>query len=284
MVDFSLVISVYEKEDADVFAQCVASVLSQSVLPNEWIIVKDGPLTEGLEAVIMGIRFPNELRIIALPKNVTQGPARAEGVRAARHTWVAIMDSDDICLPDRFEKQLAMLEGDARLGLIGGQIAEFRDDPASVSAVRVVPLKHAAIVKYSKTRNPFNNMTVMMKRELALAAGNYRLFEWFEDYDLWTRMIEAGAVCANHPDVLVNVRVGNIGGGMYARRRGLRYIKSELRMQRQLKSMGIIGHAGYIRNLAVRIPARLLPARGVAAVYRIFARAKTDQTPTNHDR
>ncbi|MCL2060713.1 MAG: glycosyltransferase [Oscillospiraceae bacterium] len=311
-----MIISVYANENPGYFTECVQSILTQSVLPDEWIIVKDGPLTSGLEDVIRGIAFPNKLRVIALPENVTQGPARAEGVKAAQCDWVAIMDSDDICMPDRFEKQLTMIGGAAAatalmgagvqgvkkiagvreaavvakraaevvasgeagavapgmsLGaapdLIGGQIAEFFEDPKALATARRVPLGHGDIAKYAKYRNPFNCMTVMMRRSLALEAGNFRYFPYFEDYDLWARMIKAGAICANHPDPLVNVRVGS---GMYARRRGAAYVRSELRMQQQLRELGFNSSVGYLRNVALRVPPRLLPARGVAAIYKQF--------------
>ena len=235
MIRFSLIICVYAKEESRNFRLCIESVLTQSVLPDEWIIVKDGSLTDGLEAVIRGIPFSVEFKIVALPENVTQGPARAAGI----------------------------------------EVAEFYDDPRLVRAVRAVPLEHSAILRRAALRNPFNSMTVMLRRDLALAAGNFRYFPWFEDYDLWTRMIKAGAVCANHPDVLVNMRVG---GGMYERRRGASYIRSELRMQRQLRELGVIGNAGYIRNLALRVPPRLLPARGIATLYNQFARKKIEES------
>jgi glycosyltransferase involved in cell wall biosynthesis len=261
--------SVYAKEDPAYFSQCIESIRKQSILPDEWILVKDGPLSDELESVIDGLRFLNELKIIALPQNVTQGPARAEGLKAAKHDWVAIMDSDDLCVPCRFEKQLEMIENDPGLGLVGGQVEEFSVSPDDVIARRTVPLSHDEIIRFAKRRNPFNQMTVMLRRDLALAAGNYRYFRWFEDYDLWTRMIKCGAVCANHPKTLVLARVG---AGMYGRRRGISYIQSEWRMQRQLLDMGMINAAEFAANIALRIPVRLLPERCLAAVYNRFAR------------
>ena len=271
MTDFSLVMCLYAKEDPAYLAQCVDSILSQTVLPDEWVIVKDGPLTDGLEAVLRDgdRRFPQGLNVVALPENVTQGPARAAGLLAAAHDWVAIMDSDDICVPDRFEKQLAMISADPALDLIGGQIGEFADNPGEVVALRTVPTDHDGVLRFMKRRNPFNSMTVMLRRDLALRAGNYRYFPWFEDYDLWARMVKAGAACANHPDVLVNARVG---AGMYGRRRGMSYIRSEWRMQRQLLELGLINGAEFVGNVVTRIPVRLLPAGWLAAVYNRFAR------------
>ena len=271
MIEFSLIICVYEKEDPQFLSQCLDSVLAQTRQPDELIIVKDGPLTGGLEKVINDFPFPNGKKVISLPENKTQGPARAEGVKAAKHDYIAIMDSDDICRPHRFEKQLKMIADNPELGLIGGQISEFADDPGYKVAERHVPTAHSEIVKFLKKRNPFNSMTVMFNRKLVLEAGNYRYFPWFEDYDLWARMISNGAICANTSDVLVDARVGS---GMYARRRGVSYIRAEWRMQKHLKKSGIINTAGFIRNVALRIPIRLLPEKALARVYNRFARRR----------
>ena len=270
MQRFSLLMCVYIKESPEFFARCIDSVLAQTVLPDEWIIVKDGPLNDELESVIAGIRFPNELKIIALPKNVTQGPARAEGVKAAKYDWIAIMDSDDICVPDRFEKQLEMIEADRSLSLIGGQIAEFTESVDKPISIRAVPCTHEEIIAFVKKRNPFSQMTVMMKRESAIAAGNYGYFPGFEDYDLWARMIKNGAKCANHPDILVHARVSS----MHRRRRGLSYIKWEWRMQKRLRSLGLTSTPEHLRNVVLRIPIRLLPERLLSFIYSRFARNK----------
>ena len=269
VIQFSLLMCVYDKENPVHLTQCFESIRTQTVLPSELIVVKDGPLTDELEQILRNLRFPNELKIIALPENMTQGPARAEGLKAAKHEWVAIMDSDDICVHDRFEKQLKMIADNPELGLIGGQISEFTENPEHIAAKRLVPTEHNEIVTFAKKRNPLNQMTVMLKRDLAISAGNYRYFPWFEDYDLWSRMIKNGAVCANHPDVLVNARIGS---GMYARRRGISYIRSEWRMQRQLRQLGFIDSIRFIRNTALRIPIRLLPQKGIEAVYRRYVR------------
>jgi len=262
---------VYAKENPLHFKTCLDSINTQTVLPSEVVIVKDGPLTPELEKVISDFRFEGDVKIIALPECVTSGPARAAGVEAATCDWVAVMDSDDVCRPDRFERQLKMIEDNPELGLIGGQIAEFNELPGDSSDSRVVPVSHDDIVSFTKFRSPFNQMTVMFKREAVLDAGNYRYFPWFEDYDLWTRMINNGTICANSPDVLVDARVGS---GMYGRRRGKAYISSEWRMQKQLKALGFISNAGFMRNVILRIPVRLLPGGVLAGVYSRFVRKR----------
>lgn len=269
MVRFSVLMSIYAKEEPAYLSRCLASLVTQTVLPNELILIKDGPLTDELEAVLHSLRFGGEVKIIALPQNVTQGPARAAGLLAAQHEWIAIMDSDDVCCHDRFEKQIRMIENNPSLGIVGGQIDEFLDVPGQSVAIKSVPQLHRDICKYAKRRNPFNHMTVMLKRDMALEAGNYTYFPWFEDYDLLVRMIHNGAICGNHPDILVHARVGN---GMYGRRRGMSYIRSEWQMQRQMKSIGFINNVEFLRNAVVRIPIRLLPPKALEFVYNRFAR------------
>jgi len=270
VVDFSLVMCIYEKESPAFLAKCIESVLAQTALPSEWIIVKDGPLPDELDSMIASVGFSGTMKIIALPENATLGPARAEGLLASSNEWVAIMDSDDICRCDRFEKQLRMIDMHPELGLIGGQIAEFSENPGDYRSIRAVPLEHDDICKFLKKRNPFNSMTVMLKREPALAAGNYRYFPWFEDYDLWARMIKSGVICANLPDVLVDARTGS---GMYGRRRGAAYMRSEWNLLKGLRSLGLINRAEFCRNAALRMPLRLLPAGALEWIYGKYIRS-----------
>jgi len=271
MIKFTLSMCVYAKENPRYLEACLLSIGKLKILPDEVVIVKDGPLTDELDDAIRDFRYRGDLKIIALPENVTSGPARAAGVDAASHEWIAIVDSDDICKPDRFGKQLEMIRNNPALGLIGGQISEFSNNPGHTISTRAVPCAHEDILRFAKIRNPFNQMTVMFKREAALAAGNYRFFPWFEDYDLWTRMISNGTICANHPDILVDARIGS---GMYERRRGAGYISSEWRMQKQLKELGFTNGIEFMRNTAMRIPVRLLPNKLLAGVYGKIVRRK----------
>ena len=270
-VAFTLILCTYKKDDPLHLLNCLDSILAQTVLPDEMIIVKDGILTEPLEAVLTGFSFPNTLIYLALPKNVTLGLARAAGLSAAKHEWVALMDSDDVCLPERFETQLALIHSNHNadiIDIIGGQIIEYDDIPGKAVSIRNVPITHEEILICAKKRNPFNAMTVMFKRSLALQAGNFRKLPGFEDYDLWMRMVKNGARCANCPEVLVHARIGN---GLYKRRSGLGYIRSEWRMQRNLRKLKITSRAEFIRNILTRIPVRLLPQKWLERVYARFS-------------
>ena len=270
-VEFSLLLCTYKNDNPEHLEECLSSIITGTVPPSEMIIVKDGPLTAELEEVIAKANFPFETNIIALPTNQTLGMARAAGASAAKFNWIALMDSDDINLPNRFELQLSEIANNPKIGILGGQIAEFNITPHQTHALRKVPTSHTEIISYAKKRNPFNAMTVMFKKDLALKSGNFRYFPGFEDYDLWTRMIKNGAVCQNSPDTLVYARAGN---GLYARRRGMSYIKHEWRMQRQLRRLKYIGRRQFFINLLSRIPVRLFPQYVIERIYTRFLRKK----------
>jgi len=271
---------IYEKENPKHLKQCLDSLGEATILPNEIVIVKDGPLTDELEDVLSSYSLLDEsqnyidINLVALPENVTLGPARAAGVEAAKNEWIAIMDTDDVCRKDRFAKQIKMIEQNPELGLIGGQITEFTDTPKQTITIRNVPTNYAEILKFVKIRNPFNHMTVMFKKQAVIEAGNYRFFPWFEDYDLWTRMIKNGIMCANLPDILVDARIDN---KTFGRRRGMSYIRAEWNMQKQLRKLKLVSTAEFVRNVAIRQPIRMLPSGLLASIYRIFARKGNKQ-------
>ena len=268
---FSLLLCTYAKDNPAHLKACLVSIISQTSLPSELVIVKDGPLVPELDGAISSTSFPFEAQTVSLPLNQTLGLARAAGVEAAKHDIIALMDSDDIALPDRFELQLAEFAKKPQISILGGQIAEFNDNPDHTHAMRMTPLAHHDIVARAKTGNPFNAMTVMFKKQAALDAGNFRYFPGFEDYDLWVRMIKGGAICQNCPETLVLARTGS---GMYGRRRGIGYMKQEWRMQRELFKLGLINRSRLLLNTFKRIPVRLLPNPMLESIYIKFLRSK----------
>ena len=270
-IEFSLLLCTYRNENPLHLKECLDSILSSTVHPNEMVIVKDGPLTLELDEVISVTTFPFETKTIQLPTNQTLGIARREGVNAAKHDWIALMDSDDYMAPNRFVIQLAEIMKNPNIDIIGGQIAEFNILRSQTHTLRKVPTCHTEIMAFAKKRNPFNAMTVMFKKNLAIKSGNFRHFPGFEDYDLWTRMIANGALCQNSSEILVYARTGV---GMYQRRRGFDYIKQEWRMQRQLRSLGITTRLNFIKNLSLRIPSRILPKKALGRIYTKFLRKK----------
>lgn len=177
-MEFSVLMSIYYKENPDYLRQCLDSLVSQTVMPTEIVIVKDGPLTDGLESVFSEYVAKNEglYKFVPLETNHGLGFALAEGVKNCSYELIARMDTDDISRIDRFEIQLKEFESDPDLDICGSHIEEFEDDVTNIVAKRTVPLEDAAIKKYQKKRDGFNHMTVMFKKSAVLKAGNYQSY------------------------------------------------------------------------------------------------------------
>ncbi len=210
-------------------------------------------------------------KIIHLPTNQGHGVARRKSLETCSHGLVALMDADDISVPNRFEKQLRVFMINPKVDIVGGQIAEFNDDPASPTGMRRVPLTDEELKKYLKKRCPFNQVSVMFKKETVEKAGGYQ--DWYcnEDYYLWARMALKGAKFANVPDTLVNVRTGN---GMSARRGGWQYFKSETALQVFLWANNLIGWPRLVYNVLLRLGGEvLLPNSLRAYAYKLLRKS-----------
>jgi glycosyltransferase involved in cell wall biosynthesis len=252
----SVLLSLYYGDDPEFLHFAMGSLEEQTVTANEIVIVKDGPLTESLERVALSFEPRLPIRSVQLVRNAGRGLALQKAVPECHFPLVAIMDADDICAPDRFEKQLRYLEAHDEVDAVGGWIAEFDHDPDIVNSVRRVPLGGEDLMKWARKRNPLNQMTVMFRKHAVLAAGNYQHMPGFEDYYLWVRMLLAGSKLANLDDVLVFARCGN---GMQARRGGLRYAREEIRFQLTLAKIGFISSRECAMNILARTPVRLAP-------------------------
>ena len=268
---FSVCMSVYHGDNATFFKQSIDSLLSQIRKPNEIVLVVDGPVGDDINKVISDFeKSCDYFRVIRLEKNSGHAIARQTGLDAAKYEYIAIMDSDDIAVADRFEKQMSYIEAHPEVDALGGQIDEFIGDPSNVVGSRIVPLTDSEIKTYLKSRCPMNLVTVMLKKEAVQKAGGY--IDWYceEDYYLWVRMTEQGMKFANLPDNLVNVRVGE---EMYQRRGGMRYFKSEAKLQRYMLSHGIISFPKYCYNVAIRFAVQVAMPNWLRGwVFQAFAR------------
>lgn len=254
---FSVLLSLYKKELPFYLQQSLNSLFSQTLLPDEIILVKDGPLTAELDAVVSDYtaRYPI-LKVVPLTKNQGLGKALNEGLKHCSYDLVARMDTDDIAKPDRFEKQMKVFEEYPELDLVGAWIDEFEGTPQHVLSIRRVPETSEQILAYCKKRNPVNHPVVMFRKSAVLAAGGYLHFPLFEDYYLWVRMLRNGAKFYNIQESLLYFRTSS---DMFKRRGGWKYAMDELRFQSMMRKMGMIGWKRFVLNVSIRFPARIIP-------------------------
>lgn len=259
--------SVYYKEKPEYLQLALESIINQTVKPNEIVLVEDGKLTNELQAVITDQlqKYPAIFKTYTLKQNQGLGKALNFGMQKCSNEFIARMDTDDIAEPNRFELQIKEFEKDEELMLCGGQIAEFADNPNEITGYRNVPLKHNEILSFAKKRNPFNHMTVMLKKQAVQSVGSYMDMPYFEDYWLWVRILKAGYKAKNIDQVLVKVRAGQ---DMIARRGGLNYAKFIIRFEKALHSIGIINLAEMIGYITLRSMVAIIPESFRVIIYK----------------
>ena len=255
---YSVLMSVYYKEKAEYLCQAIDSMLNQTIPPDDFVLVCDGPLTKELDGEIVRYKreYPNLFQIIRLKTNQGLGNALNIGLGYCKNELVARMDSDDISIKSRCDVQLQMFARASDLAICGGSIAEFDGSISNVTGIRKVPKDNKDIVLYAKKRNPFNHVTVMFRKSEVERAGNYVEISLAEDYYLWVRMIQKNMKMGNTDKVLVLVRTGK---QMLRRRGGIEYIKKICTLQKLFYERKFISKKEYLINCVIRVVAGCIP-------------------------
>ena len=270
--DYSVLMSVYHKEKPDYLRAAIDSILNQTVKTDDFVIVCDGPLGEGLDSVIADyVRAnPGLFNVYRLYRNMGLAKALNNGILQCRNEIIARMDSDDICAPDRMEKQLKAMEQQAAQ-IVGSNIIEFTKDITNTTTCRVVPRDNEQIKAFAKKRSPFNHPSVMYKKSAVIDAGLYEDYRFFEDYNLWVTMLSKGYLGYNIQENLLYMRAG---ADMYKRRGGLAYIKCIVKFNRHLRQMKFIGTGSFLIGTAERVLGSIIPNRLRAFAYSKLLRKK----------
>jgi glycosyltransferase involved in cell wall biosynthesis len=273
---FSVLISIYYKEKPSFLKTSLQSVFNQTLLSNEVVIVKDGPLTPELDAVLdsFQIQYPGIIKICALPENLGLGVSLAYGLNICTNELVARMDTDDICLPFRFEEQYSMLVNHPELDLVGFNIAEFEYDPTIIKSYRNLPEFPEDIRKFGKRRCPVNHPSLMFRRSKVQQVGNYRrlkINKGMEDYHLWMRMLNENMQFYNIQKVGMLCRIGN---DMISRRHGFLYYRLEMDCFAKGLKMGYIGWLDFCVAVISRGIIHTVPKPITKWIYNKFLRQK----------
>jgi glycosyltransferase involved in cell wall biosynthesis len=261
---FTVLMAVYGRDDPELFRRAVESVYQNTIRPDDFVLVVDGPVPAPIDHLIEHFSARHGMRTLRLLSNVGLAKALNQGLALVRTDWVTRADADDVNLPDRFAKQAHAIRRIAnQVDLLGGAIVEVDRQDVPL-ATRHVPLEHRDIVRRLATRNPFNHMAVAYRTKTAVAAGGYPDIHLKEDYGLWASMIAGGAQCLNLEDILVKATTGR---DMYRRRGGVRYARSELDLQLHLHRLGHKGLPSALAYGCVRASVSLLPPGLRAWIY-----------------
>jgi len=263
---FTLLMPVYAGDAAVHFTKAfTSSVTGQSRRPDQVVLVQDGPVGAELEHAIEAAVTAAGVPVVhhRIDDNVGLARALTEGLALSAHDIVARMDADDISLPERFAKQVPLIEGG--LDLVGTGMLEFLDDIGSIVGRRVPRTEQAEIVRYARFHDPFSHPTVVYRRSAVERAGGYQPLGLMEDYWLFARMIDTGANVGNLAEPLVMYRVG---AGAYARRGGRAQWRSELALQRAMRGIRFTSRWQFLRNIGIRGAYRFVPEPVRRVAYR----------------
>ncbi|HEY8890127.1 MAG TPA: glycosyltransferase [Clostridium sp.] len=252
---YSVLMSVYYKENPDYFRDSINSMLDQTIKPDEIVIVKDGKLTKGLDDVLCEFHDSEIIKVIALDVNKGLGEALNIGLKSCNNELIARMDSDDLSVNNRCERQLESFKCNENLSVVGTAVSEFIDDPSVSIAYKGVKTSDKDIKEKMKFRNPFNHPSVMFKKSDVLKVGSYQ--HWFlnEDWYLWIRMMQKNSTFENIDEPLLKMRTTN---DTYMRRGGWKYFVTQKHLFDYMLKNKIINVNEYLYNNSIRFVTRLL--------------------------
>jgi glycosyltransferase involved in cell wall biosynthesis len=258
----SVLMAVYNA--APFLSQAIASVLSQTYHDFELIVVDDFSSDDSL-AILQSFSDPR-MRIIKHGATLGASIARNDALAAARGEFIAILDADDVCAPERLERQVAFLDGNANVGLVGCGLYDNTDVNGTVLHRSQLPVDNTTIQRTLMKEWCFLHSSIVFRKSLQEVVGGYRgAFEPVEDHDFVLRILE---LCHAHnlPEALVSYRLNPKGLSVSGHRQVNDARSAAIRLAQQRRS-------GQIEDLAVETvrlferKRRRNTARGLTAAF-----------------
>jgi len=207
MENYSVLMTVYIKDNPHFIKQSIDSIYNQTYRTNDFVLICDGEITVEQESLVSYYQkeFEN-FHVIRLPQNVGLGVALKTGLTYCVNELVARMDNDDIALHERCESQVKFMMQNPEVAIVGSPVIEFDSTPESPIRIKKVPLSNEEIKKFSRRRNPFNHSTVMLRKSKIMSVGSYNDMRTNQDVELWVRTLNNGFIGANLSKPLVYFR------------------------------------------------------------------------------
>lgn len=263
---YSVLMSLYKKENPEYLKSSIDSMLNQSVKPDEIVMVEDGPLTPELYAVLDSYPILHRVRN---KTNLGLGLALNAGLKECRNELVARMDTDDCSKPERCEKQLARFLEKPYLSIVGSHIDEFVDDISNVISQRIVPTTSDDIYNFAKKRSAFNHPTVMYSKTAVLENNGYSDLKRNQDVDLFGRMQFEGYKAENIDEALLWFRSSD---ELAKRRKSWQNTWSYIATIRKFWKMGYSSFVDYAMVGIAQTGMYLMPVKVQNFVYKKFLR------------
>lgn len=263
---YSVLMSLYKKEKPEYLRLALDSMLNQTVVPDEIVLVEDGPLTDELYSVLDD--YPM-LKRIKNETNLGLGLALNVGLKECRNELVARMDTDDCSKPERCEKQLERFLEKPYLAIVGSHIDEFISNPSNVISQRIVPVTSEEIYEFAKKRSAFNHPAVMYSKTAVLENNGYANLKRNQDVDLFGRMQFKGYKAENIDEALLWFRSSD---ELAKRRKSWQNTWSYIATIRKFWKMGYSSFFDYAMVGIAQTGMYLMPVKMQNFVYKKFLR------------
>ncbi|MDR2489690.1 MAG: glycosyltransferase [Desulfovibrio sp.] len=190
--------------NAQAFLSCaVESILGQSYPHFELLVVDDGSTDASAEILARYAAHDERVKVFS-QQNSGLVVSLNRLLHEAKAPLIARMDADDVALPDRFAKQIEVMQARPELAALGGSLITIDQDGTPGARIRYP--QGADLRRYARYASPVAHPAVMMRTDLVKRAGGYRqYYRHCEDYDLWLRLLDM-AEMDNLDDVLLHYR------------------------------------------------------------------------------
>ncbi len=239
----SVLMSTYRGDRPDLLRRSVDSIRLQTVLPSQVVLVVDGDIPEDLDHIVETCFSQSYLQVavvvVRLEANSGLAHAMNVGLRECSCPWVARLDSDDIAVPERLERQWEYIQTHGNIDVLCSWHRECSADGTGLGRMKKLPEHHKQIVKRLKWRNIVSHPTVMFRRDTVISVGGYDTHSPLQqDYDLYVRLVIKGARFAACQEPLVDVTADR---EQRVRRGGITYlVQTELPTRWNMFKCGFI--------------------------------------------
>ena len=180
----SVVMTVCNEQDR--IRRSVSSVLNQTYEDFEFVIVNDGSTDATRE--ILESEFSDRRIKIFNQENKGRVKALNKAVKLALGEYIAILDADDYCLPERLKKQVEFLDRNPGVGIVGAAYYRY-DEIRKEKYIRRYPAEDGQIRKEMAKYIPMAHSSVMMRKSCLKKIGHYNEeFDTLQDMELFIRI------------------------------------------------------------------------------------------------
>lgn len=241
---YSALLCVCNEDKSEWLSVALDSMLCQTVKPDEIVLVQNGPLADSLDATIYRYKEnnPEIIKILPLPDKVSVGLALQQGVLACSHGFIACMDADGYSVPTRIEEELGALF-ENKVDMVGSDIDEFVESTDNVVAHRKYPETPEQIYRFAKRKVPMAHSSVLFKKRMVLACGNYEDFYLAEDYALFIRLL---GICAKGYNIQKTLVYKRVSEDFYEQRRGRKYFRAMTSFNKKFFKTKWFGYRDYV--------------------------------------